>query len=79
MCGTTVEAFVGRIEFSARTAMECTPIEEKEATVRVLEWAGAECLYQVRVRRLEAWTAALIQEAAASSLRSGCLTQAPSF
>ena len=43
--------------------MECTPIEEKEATVRVLEWAGAECLYQVRVRRLEAWTAALIQEA----------------
>ena len=43
--------------------MECTPIEEKEATVRVLEWAGAECLYQVRVRRLEAWTAALIQDA----------------
>ena len=43
--------------------MECTPIEEKEATLRVLEWAGAECLYQVRVCRLEAWTAALIQDA----------------
>ncbi len=43
--------------------MECTPVEEKEATVRVLEWAGAECLYQVRVRRLEAWTTALIQDA----------------
>ncbi len=43
--------------------MECTPIEEKEATLRVFEWAGAECLCQVRVRRLEAWTEALIQDA----------------
>ena len=43
--------------------MESTPIEEKEATARVVEWAGAECLYQVRVRRLEAWTAVLIQDA----------------
>ena len=43
--------------------MKSTAIEEKEATLRVLEWAGAECLYQVRVRRLEAWTAALIQDA----------------
>jgi hypothetical protein len=42
--------------------MQCTPIEEKEATEQILEWAGAECLDHVRVRQLEAWTAALIQD-----------------